>query len=191
MHYPELIVGNLFAKKLTLMGPDDRSGLGREIRLPVSQGFDNDFTAAKITAAAEPDMALAGTIGTDFYLISEAVQNGSAYGQINFEAVLPDSYQDGSDLTLVVDVERVVAAGTTLTSKVDASVHLMSDDGDFGSDLVSTAEITFTTAGEQEFSVNGASLSAGDRIIIRVKTTATEGGNTGTLACRLNSVRLK
>jgi len=167
-------------------------GLGQTLRVPLTQGFDDDYAPANAAAAVEPDCQLAGTIGTELYAITEAIQNSVKYGSINFEVVLPPWYVKGTNLTCTVNVERVVAAGTTLTTTVDLEAHLMADAGDYGADICATTVITFTdTAGaDKTFTITGTTLSPGDRLVLRVTGSATEAGNTGTVAVRINSLHL-
>lgn len=172
--------------------PVHDTGLGQTLRLPITQGFDNDYAPCNAAAATEPDVQLAGTIGTDLYALTEAIQNGTKYGQINLECVLPAHYKAGTDLTLTVNVERVVSGGTTLTTNIDAEAYLMADAGDFGSDICATAEQAFTeTDGtDYTFTITGTTLNPNDRLVLRLKGSATEAGNSGTVAVRINSAHL-
>lgn len=149
-----------------------------------------DWTATGTSAVAGAN-SLEGTVGTSVALQGEAAQNTTKTGASLFETVLPPEYVAGSALSLVVSVQRNVTDGTTLTTTIDAEVWKMNDDGTNSVDLCTTSVITFTdtTAADKTFTIGGALLNPGDRLLIRLTGVATEGGDTGTVQTQINSWR--
>ena len=78
-------------------------------RLQITQGFDNDYAPVNAAAATEPDVPITGTIGTGLWAVSEASQNGTKYGQENWEYVLPSSFVAGTNVTAPVNVDTLRA----------------------------------------------------------------------------------
>lgn len=161
------------------------------IRLDLTGSRKGDLTVVTATAADTVWAAL-GTVGTSNYLESTTAQNATKTAVGIFEVILPASYRATRNLSLKVNCHRVVASGTTLTSTIDAEVWKMADDGTAGSDICATTVVTFTdtTATDNAFTITGTSLVPGDRLLIRITGSVTEGGNAGTIKVRLNSVRL-
>lgn len=165
--------------------------LSAAVRVPLTAGRNGDYTVMNATGSSTA-WKLAGTVGTAANIQTAAVRNTTNTVVGLYEVVLPSSYKAGEDISLVVSAHRVVSAGTTLTTSVDAEAWKLSDAGAAGSDLQSVAAIAFTntTAADKTFTIAGATLSPGDRLLIRLTGVATEGGNTGTVATVVNSIRL-
>lgn len=160
-------------------------------RLALVSGRNPDFTVLDGTGGAGL-FSLEGTVGTDGYLLGEASQNTTKTDKVIFEVVLPPEYTAAANLSLLVNIQRVVAAGTSLTTTIDAEVWRIADDGTAGSDLCATSAITYTNtaAADKTFTITGTTLSPGDRIVVQLTAVATEGGDAGTVKAQINSVRL-
>lgn len=160
-------------------------------RLPLLLGRNNDLTVLTATSAANKFQAL-GTVGTSTYLLGEGAQNNTKTDYWLSEYVLPPEYVAGANLTLTVNVQRVVASGTTLTTTIDCEVWLMGKDALAGSDVCATTVITYTatTATDEPFTITGTTLSPNDRLLIRLTAVATEADNAGTCKNQINSVRI-
>ena len=172
--------------------PVPAAGLGgNSIRIPLFTGRNSSYTSLDATGSASL-WKFAGTVGTATNLQTAGAQNNTKTGVGLWEFVVPNFYKAAANLTLTANVQRVVASGTSLTTKIDAEVFLMGDDGTAGSDICATAEITFTdtSAADKTFTITGTSLTAGARLLIRMTGTATEGGNAGTVVTQLNSLRI-
>jgi hypothetical protein len=162
-----------------------------EMALAITGGRNPNYTVMDTTGGAGL-FSIEGTLGTSTFLQGEAAQNNTKTDKCIFELCLPPEYTAGADLTLTVNVQRVVASGTTLTTTLDAEVWEMSDAGAASSNLCETTVITFTdTSGaDKNFTIDGAALQPGDRLIIQLTGVATEGGDAGTVLVRVNSVRV-
>lgn len=161
------------------------------LRIPLTSARQPDWTATGTTAVAGAN-SLEGTVGTSLSLNGEAAQNNTKTGATLFEVELPPSYVAGNNLSLIINVQRVVSSGTTLTTTIDAEVWLMADAGTNGSDICATTVITFTdtTGADKTFTITGTTLTPGARLLIRATGVATEGDNAGTVYTRINSLRL-
>lgn len=167
------------------------NGLGTARYIPLFSGRNSSYTVFDATGSSSL-WKLAGTVGTQTNLQTAAAQNNTKTGVGLWEVTLPDNYVAGQNISLIANCHRTVASGTTLTTKIDAEVFLMTSAGGAGADICATAEITFTdTAGaDQTFTITGTTLTPGARILIRMTGTATEGGNAGTVVTNLNSLRI-
>jgi hypothetical protein len=171
--------------------PVHATGLGQTLRIPLVSGFDNDYAYVGTAAAVEPDMQLAGTIGTALYAASEPVQNSTKFGQVSFEVALPPHYKAAGTLTLTINAHRVNGSGTTVSGFVSAQAHKMTDAGAFGADIAAAGTSNIgTAAADYTFAITATTLLANDRLVLRPLVSVTEGGNTGTSYGRINSVRL-
>lgn len=161
------------------------------VRVPLFDFRNNDYTVTDTTGGAGK-FSLEGAVGTATFLQGEAAQNNTKTDIVLAEVVLPPDYIAAQDVTLTVNVQRVVAAGTTLTTKIDASAYLMADDGTAGADICATAEITFTetTGTDEAFTITGTTLTPGCRLLVKLTGTATEADNAGTVLVQINSVRV-
>lgn len=159
--------------------------------IPLISGCNGDYTALDATGSATL-WKLAGTVGTATNLQTAAAQNNTKTGVGLWEFTVPSRYHDGDNINLAVNVQRNVSAGTTLTTTVDVEVWKLARDGTAGSDICATAAQTSTStaAADKAFTITGASLAIGDRLLIRVTGSSAEAGNTGTCAVQLNSIRV-
>ena len=154
--------------------------------LPLESFVTHDAPATKlpVTAAADDFGCTGTTYGTNaIYLITlDEKANGGAhavYGRRTY--TLPPEYVAGQTIQIaVVAGANTTVAGTSMTVDVEAcKVH--ATDGSVGADLVSTAaqDCNNLTAAVKTFTVNPASLSAGDKLDIRVAITTSDAA-TGT-----------
>lgn len=165
-------------------------GLLTDIPLPLL----NFKTAAGATLSASAGAGYFGitcTPGTVAQLISEAAQNNTKTPIGVIEFTLPDYYRPGQDITLIANVSRTVSAGTTLSGTIDFNVYEQADAGTGTTDLCATsAQNHATAAADYSFTITGAGLAPGDKLLIKMTATAIEGGNTGTVVVNVNSVRV-
>jgi hypothetical protein len=163
--------------------------VARRVGLTTVKNADGTNLAAAASAAK---FGLGVTIGTSELLSSEAAQNNTKTDTGIFEFVLPPEYIAAQNVTLTVNVQRVVAGGTTLTTSINAHIYKMADAGTMGADIGPNAAVVFTAtvATDETFTITGTTLNPGDRLFISVVAIATEGGNTGTVVTQVNSIRL-
>jgi hypothetical protein len=165
-------------------------GLLQDIPLPLTL-FRTVAGATLAAAAGTGVFGMTCTPGTVLQLISEAAQNNTKTPIGVMEYTLPPEYKAGTDLTITVNVSRTVASGTTLSGTIDLSVYEQADIGTGTTDLCATdAQNHATVAADYTFTITGTSLTAGDKILIKMTATAIEGGNTGTVVVNVNSVRV-
>ena len=121
------------------------------------------------------------------------VQNTTKTTTLAFEFCLPAEYQADQDVQLVVHAKYDDSGGgTSPTCTVDAEVYELGDDGTVGSDLNSTAEITLTTTfADSAITITDTGITAGERLMCLVRTSITEGGDTGTLQAVIGSVEIQ
>lgn len=143
-------------------------------------------------AASSGKFGISLTPGTSGVLSSEAAQNNTKTDKAYFEYVLPRDYQPGQNLTVTVNGKYAVSGGTAGTKTVDCEVWKIGTDGAHGSDICSTAAQTLTTsAADYAFTINGASLSPGDKIGIQLTAVIQETANGGTVTGSIASVRVQ
>lgn len=91
-----------------------------------------------------------------------------AYGV--FEAVLPQDYQAGTNATLVVNCFRA-GSGAGISGVVDAQAYRQDGSEEVTGDLVTTDYQMMTTEwANYSFTINGALLLPGDRLVVAIET---------------------
>jgi len=71
------------------------------------------------------------------------------------------------------------------------AAYLIADVGTEGSSLIATAAQNLTGSNaDYVFTVTGSSLVPGERLLLKLTSVATEGGNTGTTHNQINSIRV-
>lgn len=167
------------------------SGGSMMIRLPILSGRNAAGGSIVTSGAGSTDFTAVVTYGTSELLSGTNSQNNTKTNDVVFELTLPPSYVAGANISLIVNSNYAVSSGTTITATVDAEVRKMTDSGGYGSDLNGTNAIAITSsAGDKTFTIDGTTLSPGDRLAIKITTSVAEGGNTGTATGKVNSVRL-
>lgn len=163
---------------------------GQTVNLALMHGRNVDGTVLDATGGAGKHK-IQSTPGTSESLQGEAAQNNTKTDNSQFEVALPASYVPGANLTVTINAQRNVSAGTTLTTTVVPLVYRLANDGTSGANLVTTAAAAVTgTATDFAFTATGTTLNPGDRVVVKLTSVATEGGNTGTVQNQINSVRL-
>lgn len=184
--------GNIvFTLTGTTLNPGDRLTL--RLTSVATEGGDAGTTRNRINSitVTAPGTFLLVMGASALYAAGRAVQNATATDVMWLEAVVPQTYVAGSALTLRVNAQHTEASGTTLTNTLDASVYEVSAAGVCGSDVCATdAQAIAGTAGNLDFTVTPTAVAPGDRLLIKLTSVATEGGNAGTTQNRINSVSL-
>lgn len=168
---------------------DVNRALPGTIKLDLMKGRTNTGLVLDATGGSGL-FKITATPGTSLYLEGEAAQDNTKTDYVLFEAVLPQTYQPGTDVTLTANAAHVEASGATLTNTLDCEAWLMADDGTGATDLCITAVQAVGTGGDLSFIIDGATLSPGAKLLIRLTSVATEGANAGTTKNLIKSVRL-
>lgn len=149
--------------------------------------------------AALPASATAGTLypnsaGTGrLRLDTENANNNAKTGTVRARIVLPQNYEDGTDITLQVRASTNGSA-VGVSAVVDASVYRSNDQDGVGSDLVSTAAQTLTNDGsnqEASFTVGGGTLNAGDVLDVYLTVTVDDTGGSANVPMSVTGVWLE
>lgn len=173
-----------------LVVPEDyfaSQGTASSKRIPLLLGRNSDYSALAASAASGK-FGIGGTIDTALWLVSEAAQNTTKTDVWLTEITVPDSFQQ----TLTINAQRVVAAGTTLTTSLTVNVYPVADAGTEGADLCNTTTaFTNTAQADIVFPVGPGGLAPGTKCLLVVTAIVTEAGNTGTVKTQINSMRLQ
>lgn len=156
-------------------------------RLALLAGRNADGSALVASAAAAGNFQISLTPGASETLTGEAAQGNTKTDTTVFEVALPASYVGGANLTVTVNASYS-GAGTAGTKTVAAAAYIANDDGTQGSSLVAAAAQTISTSNAPyTFAVSGATLAAGQRLLIKLTTVMQETGATSPLTARINS----
>jgi hypothetical protein len=110
------------------------------------------------------------TAGTTLCLSSEVANGGTVTDTATWEAILPQSYIAGKDLTFKTNALTVLTTGATLTTEtlvIDA--YLKATGGVLGSSLIASGNtITLTaTAATSSVTIPGTTLTPGAHLLLR------------------------
>lgn len=170
--------------------PGVASGL-YPIRLPLLAGRNADGSALVASSPGAGNFVLAASLATSLVLTGHAAQNNTKADAALWELTLPPGYVAGSDITATLNAKYAAASGTAGTCTVIAAAYKLADAGTMGANLVATSAAAITaTAADKAFTIAGATLSPGDRILVEAIASVQETGNTGTIIATLNSARL-
>ena len=131
--------------------------------------------------------------GGSLKAVGQSAQNNTKTDTLVAEYVLPESYLAGQDVQLCLSAGCTVAGGTAVTAKIDAQAYKLDPAGLAGADLCATNEQTLPVGspGSPSFVITPASLAPGDKLAFLVRTTVSEGGNTGSAAAYVAAVNVK
>lgn len=152
-------------------------------------GFKNADGTAMAATAASGKFGVSVTLGTSLFLVGEAAtSSGPLTDNAIIEVVLPESYQPGTNVNVLVNAQKV-GAGTTTTATVLAKAYADANNGTQGANLIATAAATVTaSAADYTFVITGTSLVAGQRVTLEITSAITETAGTAT-HIQVNSVR--
>lgn len=110
--------------------------------------------------------------GVSLVLTGEVATSGTKTDKLVAEIDLPSNYVAGRDLTLVINAKET---GVATVKTIDASAWETSTIGAASADLVTTnAQNLGLADGDFAFTISGAALLPGDRLLIQVTTVITE-----------------
>jgi hypothetical protein len=155
--------------------------------LTLVHGRNADGTALDATGGAGK-FKLASTVGTSLNLAGEAANTNTKTDQVLFEMQLGAAYETGTDIAVTVNA-KVAGAGTPGTKTIQAKAYRLANDGTEGAQLGSAALAITTTSADYAFTITGATLAAGDRLLVVIEAVIQETGGTN-INAQVNSVRL-
>lgn len=182
-------IGPLVAAGCTVVTGNAADGIS-PMSLRLLGGRKPDGTVMTGSAGAGV-FGVTSTAGTSLFLVGEAAQTNTKTDVAIFEAPVPEGYYPGKDLTLTVN-SHYTGGGTVGTKTVGVNAYEIATDGSQGSDIcaTTTAATMTTAAADAAFTITGAGLVAGDKILFKVTMTLQETGGASAVTGRLNSIRL-
>lgn len=165
------------------------SGIARAINIPLLSGRASNSDALS-TAGAVNSFGVSSTPGTSLYLIGANASSSTVTANVLWEVTLPNDYVAGRDLTLTVNA--YASGGGTLgaTKTLTLTAYKITDTtAAQGSNLGPSAATLTTSAADYALAITGATLSTGDRVLLRLSAIVQETA-AGSLAARINSLKL-
>ncbi|WP_428491699.1 hypothetical protein [Rhodopila sp.] len=156
------------------------------LRLSEFKNTDGSVLAA---AASAGKFGFGITLGTSFNLVSEAANSNTKTDDAVFEYVLPSNYIAGKNLTVTVNA-ATSGAGTLSVKTAQIKAYRIGADGTSGADIGPGVASAVTSAGADiAFTVTGATLNPGDKVLLQLETVLTETAASATFA-KINSIRV-
>ncbi len=109
-------------------------------------------------------------------LITESANSSTITDNAVWEINLPPTYIAGSNITVSVWCNYTLGSGTAPTHTLGTSVYLVANPGGtLSANLVTTAaQVMSTTAGNLTFTINGATLVPGARVLLQLQAIIQE-----------------
>lgn len=159
------------------------------MRMPLIVGKNSDGTTLAASAAAGK-FAISLTAGTSEVLLSEAANSNTKTDIVVWEFALPATYIAASNITVTANCNYTLGAGTVGTHTLAMAAYLCADAGTQGATLIATAAQTVpAAAGEVTFTITGATLTPGARIML-AGTLVIQDTGASNITAQINSVRL-
>lgn len=180
-------VGDLIGAGFASADRDGQAATGiGTVRIPL-KAFTNSDGSVLAAAPAAGKFGLTLTFGTSQTLLSETANSNTKTDIATLEYQLPNSYVAGQDLTLSVNA---IVSGTLTTKTIAADARKMTDAGAAGANLIATAaQVMGLANADSVFTITGATLSPGDRIMLQLTMVITEASAANQTG-KINSVRL-
>jgi hypothetical protein len=142
-------------------------------------------------AAAAGVFGYSITAGTSFGLVSEAANANAKTDVAILEVVVPAGFTAGQNLAVVVNTTIIIGGGTLSVKTIGLNAYRTLPNGTQGADICATAAITIpaNTATDNTFTLTGATLQPGDRIVLKLTLALTETAASAVTAT-INSVRI-
>jgi hypothetical protein len=155
--------------------------------LILTHGRNTDGTVFDATGGAGK-FKVASTVGTSLGLAGESANSNTKTDDAIFEVLLGSAYESGTDITATVNA-KVAGAGTPGTKTVQVKAYRIANDGSAGAQLGSAAQSITTANADYTFTIAGATLSAGDRLLVVLEAVIQETAATN-INAQVNSIRL-
>ena len=155
---------------------------------------NDDGTVLDATGGAGKFSVSAGGWGTGTLILEgEDAQNATKTDTLCFEFALPVEYVADADVKVNVHARYDDSGGgTNPTCTIDVEAYELTDAGAVGADLCTTAAQSLTTSfGGMTFVLTDTDLTAGDRLLVLVRASVQEGGDTGTLTAQIGSIEMQ
>lgn len=179
---------NVYATIALIRGVSATTGLPAGT-LPLTFFKNSDGTTLAATAAAGK-FGIAITAGTSEDLISEAANSNTKTNVAITEVVLPATYVAGSNITVTANTNYTLGSGTVGTHTLSAAAYLTTNAGVQGSTLIATAAQTVpAAAGNVTFTITGATLVPGSRLLLSFSLVIQDTGGSN-ITAQINSVGL-
>lgn len=164
----------------------------QEIGLPLLMWRDDDGQPMAAAASAGKFGQSVGGWGTGgIMLVGELANANTKTDQAFFELVLPQNYETGTDLTVVVQARVGAALNTAAT--LDFEAYLSDENGGVGSDLCATAaqSVNSATWAEYSFTITGTTLAPGRTVELYMQGVANDSGGTTNNGIQIGRVYYK
>lgn len=189
---PEDVVGLISAGWQTVAGnvEPNASGLVTTV-LPLTH-FKNAAGTTIAATAASGVFGISNTPGTSGPMLTGEVANDATVtDNAVTEFILPANYIAGQNLTVEVDCQYTNSSGTLGTHTIGVNAYLGAEGGGQGSNLglTSAQSIAGTTAGKLDFTIDGASLAPGGRLLLEVEAIM-ETTTSGSATAEINEVTI-
>lgn len=157
----------------------------------LSSGKNADGTVLTASASSGK-FGVAVTLGTSLGLVGEAATGATKTDDAIFEVAVPPLFNNnaGEGLTITVNA-NFTGSGTNNASTIQAKAYRTANDGTQGANLGPAAKAITGTAADYTFSIPGATLNPGDRLVIEVEAVTIESGGSSSITTKVNSVRVQ
>jgi hypothetical protein len=140
-------------------------------------------------AASSGKFGAAISLGTSFALASESANNNTKTDIGLLEYYIPASYIAGTNLTVTVNAS-ITGSGTLTTKTAQIKAYKTAANGTQSADISATGATAMTAAGADiAFTITGATLNPGDKLVLSLTTVLTETASSGMVA-NINSIRI-
>lgn len=189
------------ARTLTVPDPGNSASFLLSAQAPATTGLfgslfisilsvkNNDGTTLSASASSGK-FGISSTPGTSEFLVTEAANSSTVTDVCQFEVVLPPTYIAGTNITVTVNGNYVLGGGTIGTHTLALAAYLTSTAGTQGANLIGTAAQTVpSSAGNMTFTITGATLSPGSRLMTTQTMVIQDTGGSN-ITGQINSVQL-
>lgn len=159
------------------------------LKVPLLSARNSDGSVLAAAAAAGK-FGVSLTAGTSMALLSEAANSNTKTDVAIFEIVLPANYIAATNITLLVNGNYTLGGGTVGTHTLTMSAYLCADAGTQGATIIATsAQTVAATAGDMTFTITGATLTPGARLLLSGSLVIQDTGGSN-ITAQINSIRL-
>jgi hypothetical protein len=159
------------------------------MQVPLTAGLASTGVPNAASATAS-NFGISMTAGTSLALTTNAANSTTVTNIVLFEEVLPQTYKAGSNITVTVNGNYTLGAGTVGTHTLAMAAYLAANAGTQGSTLIATAAQTVAAAaGDMTFVITGTTLTPGARVILKGTLVIQDTGGSN-ITAQINSIRL-
>lgn len=152
--------------------------------------FKNADGTTLAASASSGKFGLSVTGGTSETLVTEAANSNTKTDVAVYEYIVPASYVAGQNITVTANTSYTLGSGTVGTHTLASAAYLTAANGTQGSTLIATAAQTVpASAGNVTFTITGATLTPGARLLLTFTLVIQDTGASN-ITANLNSVTL-